>query len=184
MPDVFISYAREDGPIAREITEMLKAEDYSVFDDSAMAAGADFSTITEKALTNSKAVVVLLSRNSNRSKLVDIQLRDALQRGQVIIPVLLDEEAKSNWVWPLVSDRKAIEINSPARIQEVVSEVNRAVGDVHERLYAPATRNASAAAPAAEATSRSGSHALRFTLFLVAVFLSAIAGALGMWLLK
>ena len=101
MPNVFISYAREDGPVAHQLSELLEAEGQTVFFDFALAAGEDFSRSMQKALSDAEAVVVLLSRNSNRSRWVDAELRSALQGGKVIIPVLLDEEATSNWVLAL-----------------------------------------------------------------------------------
>lgn len=159
MANVFISYASEDRPIAMLLSDMLKADGQKVFVDQALVAGADYSQQIEKALADAKAVVVLLSRNSNRSKWVEAELRSALQKGHVVIPVLLDEDAMNNWVWPLISDRQAIRIDSPAQIAEVVREINRAVGGT-DRFHSAARS--------------------RWLVLLVAV-LSAIAGALFTW---
>jgi len=159
MANVFISYADEDGLIARELTRKLEAEGQSVFRDHAIAAGDEFTTTIKRALSEAAVVVVLLSRNSNRSQWVEAELRSALQSGHVIIPVLLDEEATDNWVWPLISDRHAIRIDSPAQIGEVVREVSRVLGTVPQ---APRTPRA------------------RWLILLVAV-LSAVAGALVTW---
>ena len=153
---------------------MLRSDGQEVFSDhGAIAAGADFSASIEKALADSKAVVVLLSRNSNRSKWVEAELRSALQSGHVVNPVLLDEEATNNWVWPLISDRHAIKIDSSARIEEVVREVNRAVGgaDTSPREVNPAVGGADRSPSAARS---------RWVILLVAV-LSAIVGALVTW---
>ena len=167
MPNVFISYAREDSQVAQQLSDLLQAEGQSVFFDFALAAGEDFSRSIEKALGDAAAVVVLLSRNSNRSRWVDAELRSALQSGKVVIPVLLDEEATSNWVWPLVSDRNAIRLESPREMAEVVRQVNQAIGYVDR--------------PPTEAPYLASFHARsRWVMLLVAV-LSALVGALVTW---
>lgn len=164
MPNVFISYSREDSQVARQLSEMLEAEGQRVFFDFAIAAGEDFTRTVERALADAEAVVVLLSKNSNRSRWVDAELRGALQGGKVVIPVLLDEEAKSNWVWPLISDRNAIKLESPQQLAEVVRQVNRAIGYVDR----PPTKPSNAA--------RS-----RWWVTLLVAVLSAIVGALVTW---
>lgn len=141
------------------------------FDQGSIAAGADFSENIERAFSDAKAIVVLLSRNSNRSRWVDAEVRSALQSGKVVIPVLLDEEATNNWVWPLVSDRKAIRLGSPGELGEVVREINRAIGHLDMPLVMRS-------APMESSASRS-----RSLILLVAVF-SALAGALAVWFTK
>lgn len=165
MANVFISYASEDRAIGRLLSDRLQADGQSVFFDHALVGGSDFSSSIEEALVNAKAVVVLLSRNSNRSKWVEAEFRRALQSGHVVIPVLLDEEAMNNWVWPLVSDRHAIKIDSPTQIEEVVREVNRAVGGADR-------------SPSAWSAVRS-----TWVVLLVGV-LSAIASALVTWFVR
>ena len=177
MANVFISYAAEDRGIANELSAMLQADGQSVFFDHAIAAGTNFSESIGKALAESKAVVVLLSRNSNRSKWVEMELRAALQRGHVVIPVLLDDEATNNWVWPLISDRQAIRIDSPTGIEEVVRAVNRAVG----WMASSNAEELTLAAPPS-AVHPSAVHS-RWLIVLVAI-LSAVAGALVMWFLR
>lgn len=164
MPNVFISYARQDSSVAHRLSEMLTAEGQTVFFDQAIAAGEDYSEIIENALTHAEAVVVLLSRNSNRSRWVDAELRSALQTGKVVIPVLLDEEATSNWVWPLVSDRKAIKLESPDQIAGVVDQILRAIGYTPDQAAYPVKSS-------------------RWVTLVIA-FLSAIVGALFMWLTR
>lgn len=169
MPDVFISYARQDQAVARKLSEMLEAEGQRVFFDQAIAAGESYTQRIDEALTNAKAVVVLLSRNSNRSEYVQAELRNGLRRGQVVIPVLLDDEATNNWVWPLISDRETIELKSPNQIDEVARLVNRAIRHTnapeHVAVLASAPRSAT----------------VPWITLLVAV-LSALVGALAVWL--
>jgi len=183
MSNVFISYARADSSIAHALSEMLQAEGQTVFFDFAIASGEDFSRNIEKALADASAVVVLLSENSNRSRFVGAEIRSALQAGKVVIPVLLDDEATNNWVWPLVSDRNAIRLESPNEISKVVKQVNRAIS-LEETLpedslmmKPPPFARSTAPAPA----SARRSVASRWVTLLIAIF-SALAGALVMWL--
>jgi hypothetical protein len=128
MANVFISYAREDAPLAERISDMLRADGQSVFiDQGTLVAGEHFSGQIVRALTNAQAVVVLLSRNANRSKWVEEELRLALEKGHRVIPVLLDEDATKNWVWPLISDRNAVRAKSSAGIDEIARQVTHYV---------------------------------------------------------
>jgi hypothetical protein len=86
MANVFISYAHEDRPIARQLSDMLQARGQRVFfDDQAIVSGVDFTNQTKEALAKADAIVVLLSRNSNRSKWVETELRSTLRKGQLVI---------------------------------------------------------------------------------------------------
>jgi hypothetical protein len=125
MPDVFISYASQDKAIAEAINERLRAEGHEVYFDHALAAGEDWSDSIAKRLASSNVVIVLLSENTNRRSWVEEELRDALRRGRVVIPVLLDKHATENWVWPLISDREAIAVDSPEDIGNIVRQVDR-----------------------------------------------------------
>ena len=126
MANVFISTARQDASIALRLAEILRADGQTVFyDDSSLVAGKTFSTRIAKELSSAQAIVVLLSRNSVRSNWVEKEFRTALERGGRVIPVLLDEEATNNWVWPLISDRHAIRLGSKLGIDEVVRQLKR-----------------------------------------------------------
>lgn len=163
MTDVFISYAREDAAIARHLREVLNKDGFEVFNDQAFVAGANFSKVITEELQNAKAVVVLLSRNSRRSKFVEAELREALEKGKgIVIPVLLDEEATENWIWPLVSNRHAVTVNSPEDIGAVAKIIERSLPD-HKRSVLSS----------------------RY-YWLIALFsiLSAVVSAIIVWLLK
>src|SRR6266545_3617516 len=88
MPDVFISYAHADAPAAERISEALKAQGLTVFSDRTIVAGDEFSHEIEKALSDSTAVVVLLSKHSSRRRWVEAEMRAALESRRAVIPVL------------------------------------------------------------------------------------------------
>lgn len=64
MPDVFLSYSREDQVTARRFAEGLQREGFDVWWDQALTIGEAFDKITENALDEARAVVVLWSRTS------------------------------------------------------------------------------------------------------------------------
>jgi TIR domain len=127
MADVFISYASGDSGAADQLALELKARGLSVFfDKGGLVAGTDFRQEIAQALGSAKAVVVLLSANTKRSSWVQEELSSVIERtdGPTVIPVLLDQHAKENWVWPLISDRMAVDLsNRQEKIGEVASRL-------------------------------------------------------------
>ena len=70
MPDVFISYAREDRERARVLAEALQARGWSVWWDRKIVAGQTFDETIEQQLETAKSVVVLWSEHSIGSEWV------------------------------------------------------------------------------------------------------------------
>lgn len=86
--DVFISYSREDRPVAEDLARQLGAAGYTVWWDRDLFAGADFERTIGEELATAKAVVVLWSAVSIRSGWVRDEAATAMERG-VLVPVLL-----------------------------------------------------------------------------------------------
>src|SRR5262245_11049323 len=109
MTKIFLACSRNDSREAQEVLRELKRRHASVLTDEEVlvSGGADSSRVVS-AIEAADMVIVLLSRHSRRDKPVDVVLADALER-KTIIPVLLDHEAKNNWIWPLIADRQTIE---------------------------------------------------------------------------
>ena len=128
MFEVFISYVHRDLKIAERIGDALKARNLSVYlDEDKLVAGNEFSPDIEEKLRNAKAAVLILSRHSKRSKWVDSETIEILRHVGVIVPFLLDEEAKNNWVWPLVSNRLAVTINPQTDFDELAQQIEDGV---------------------------------------------------------
>jgi hypothetical protein len=128
MNSVFISYSREDEAIAQALTKELKVRGLSVFVDRAIAAGEDFVHHTRVALQAAEIVVVLLSKNSLRSRWIKDEVATALESRKQVIPVLLDAAGKENWVWPLLADRLAVTVNSDADVHQLAANIARSIG--------------------------------------------------------
>ena len=88
MPDVFLSYAREDRERAQKVAA-LEARGLSVWWDRNIAAGETFDQAIERELDAAKSVVVLWSENSVPSEWVRNEAAAASERG-VLVPVMID----------------------------------------------------------------------------------------------
>lgn len=90
MPDIFLSYCREDQPVARHFAEGLEREGFSVWWDQALSAGESFDKATEKALKDARAVVVLWSKRSVESRWVRSEATLADRYG-TLVPATIEE---------------------------------------------------------------------------------------------
>lgn len=181
MPDVFLSYAHADAPAAMRLADGLQARGLTVFRDFAIVAGEDFSRQIESALADSAAVVVLLSSHASRSHWVESELRSALKSRKNIIPVLLGRDATENWVWPLISDRQAVQVESEADFHNVVAQVMMALGRTVPTARDPMASAPMVSAPGASAPARARS--VSWLTVIIAV-LSGLIGAIISWLAR
>lgn len=90
MPDVFISYNREDRDRAGVIANALEAEGFSVWWDAALRAGETYDEVTEKNLRTAGAVVVLWSKQSSNSKWVRAEATVG-ERSSTLVPALIED---------------------------------------------------------------------------------------------
>jgi hypothetical protein len=70
MADIFISYARPDRDAAKRLAERLAARGYQVWWDAELVGSDDFRDVIFEELTLAKAVIVIWSEHSVRSKFV------------------------------------------------------------------------------------------------------------------
>lgn len=89
MPDVFLSYSREDQATARRYADALACEGFSVWWDQSLAAGEHYDKVTEQALREAKAVVVLWSRHSVDSRWVRAEATIADRNG-TLVPAMIE----------------------------------------------------------------------------------------------
>lgn len=89
MPDIFLSYNREDQQKAKLIANALAEEGFDVWWDTILRAGQTYDEVTERQLHASRAVVVLWSSRSVKSKWVraEATLGD---RKSALIPVMIE----------------------------------------------------------------------------------------------
>jgi formylglycine-generating enzyme required for sulfatase activity len=90
VPDVFISYNREDRETARLVASGLEAEGFSVWWDAALRAGETYDEVTEQNLRQAGAVVVLWSKRSANSKWVRAEATVG-ERSSTLVPALIED---------------------------------------------------------------------------------------------
>jgi formylglycine-generating enzyme required for sulfatase activity len=90
LPDVFVSYNRDDREVARAVAAGLEAEGFSVWWDAALRAGEYYEEVTEKNLRSAAAVVVLWSKRSVGSKWVRAEATVG-ERSSVLVPALIED---------------------------------------------------------------------------------------------
>ena len=88
MADVFISYAREDRPVAERLAATLEAAGRSVWWDREILPGHDFTAVIAAELAVAKAVIVIWSPASLASGWVRDEASEGLER-RALVPVRL-----------------------------------------------------------------------------------------------
>ena len=89
MPDIFLSYSRDDQPTARLFAAGFERAGFSVWWDQTLRSGENYDQVTERALRDAKAVVVLWSRKSVDSRWVRAEATQADRNG-TLVPVMIE----------------------------------------------------------------------------------------------
>ena len=87
--DIFISYSREDREVVRRFAQALTDERYRVWWDGALHSGETFDEVIEEQLRAAKAVVVLWSPRSVKSRWVRAEATLADRRNK-LVPVIIE----------------------------------------------------------------------------------------------
>ena len=89
VPDIFLSYNREDQAKARLFADAFVAEGFHVWWDTTLRAGEAYDEVTEKALREANAVVVLWSKKSVASRWVRAEATVA-HRQKTLVPAMIE----------------------------------------------------------------------------------------------
>ena len=89
MPDILLSYNREDQPRAKVFAEAFEAQGFSVWWDVGLKAGEAYDEVTENSLRTAKAVVVLWSKKSVASRWVRAEATLA-DRNKTLVPCMIE----------------------------------------------------------------------------------------------
>lgn len=176
--DIFLSYSREDQPVARRFAEGLEREGFSVWWDQSLHSGEAYDKVTEAALRQAKAVVVLWSKASVESRWVRAEATTADRLG-TLVPAMI-EPCNRPIMFELTHTAELSEwkgdIRDPAWRAYLV-DLRRAV-ERHAASREPGAASAPAASPAK--VPRAPSRRPLLVLALTAAVL--LGGALIWWL--
>jgi TolB-like protein/Flp pilus assembly protein TadD len=89
MPDVFLSYNREDAAVAKLFADAFAREGFDVWWDVTLRSGETYDEVTEAALRGAKAVVVLWSPRSVASHWVRAEATIA-HRARTFVPATIE----------------------------------------------------------------------------------------------
>ena len=89
MPDIFLSYNREDQARAKVFAEAFEAQGFNVWWDVGLRTGEAYDEVTETALRTAKAVVVLWSKKSVASRWVRAEATLA-DRNKTLVPCMIE----------------------------------------------------------------------------------------------
>jgi DnaJ-class molecular chaperone len=90
MNQIFISYKREEQPIARKLANALETNGWSVWWDPKLRVGEHFDDAIEQALAVANCVIVVWSKKSVKSQYVKDEANYALNRKK-LLPVAIEE---------------------------------------------------------------------------------------------
>jgi hypothetical protein len=126
MPDVFLSYAREDEKAAKSIAELLTRVGWSVFWDRSIPLGQEWRTFIDDAIESARCVVVLWSEHSVVSRWVVDEAEEGIRRG-ILVPVLIRQarvpRGFRQYQYADLTDGD-LSLSSP-RMQALVGEIRR-----------------------------------------------------------
>ncbi len=89
MPDIFLSYNREDQARAKLFADAFQAQGFDVWWDVGLKTGEAYDQVTEKALRTARAVVVLWSKKSVESRWVRAEATLA-DRNKTLVPCMIE----------------------------------------------------------------------------------------------
>ncbi|MEQ1782620.1 MAG: TIR domain-containing protein [Hyphomonadaceae bacterium] len=89
MTDIFLSYNREDQARAKLFAEAFERHGFKVWWDVGLKTGEAYDQVTEKALREAKAVVVLWSKRSVESRWVRAEATLA-DRNKTLVPCMIE----------------------------------------------------------------------------------------------
>ena len=124
MADVFISYKREDIEEASALADMLQAAGYSVWWDSALLAGEEFSSVIDRELKAARAVVVIWSPLSIQSKWVRAEALYAFNNETLVS--LRTEDLDVNQLMAIFQQMHVAPVREPAAVLRSVGRLTGA----------------------------------------------------------
>lgn len=142
MADVFLSYSRDDQPVARRFAEGLLQEGFTVWWDQSLAAGEAFDQVTEQALDAARSVMVLWSKKSVDSRWVRAEATQAHANNR-LVPVMI-EPCRRPIMFELTHTAELSDWRGDredARWRSLIDDIRRMIGGENGNGFVPAPRS-------------------------------------------
>jgi hypothetical protein len=95
MGHIFISYSHKDKEYVHKLEKTLQNEGFEVWIDDRIHYGSEWPKVVERNLDASDGIVIVLSKNSHESDMVQNEVTRARDKKIPIFPLLLDGD---NWL--------------------------------------------------------------------------------------
>ena len=154
MPDLFISYKREEQDIARKLADALEASGFTVWWDPKLVAGELYDDAIERALEESTLVIVLWSSAAVESQFVKDEANHALESGK-LVPVAIDAVQppfRFRRVQTADLSDRDLRPDAPA-VRKLVTDIRARIGgslDAESKKTAPGRERSAIGAPEIE----------------------------------
>jgi len=91
-PKIFLSYARQDKPIAKKLEQALRAHGYAVWrDQESIYGGQNWPKAIGEAVVANDVALLVWSKHASKSHFVEFEWSTAIALKKTIIPCLLDD---------------------------------------------------------------------------------------------
>lgn len=132
---VYISYAKRDEPLARQIKNGLEEKDYQVFfPPDSIPAGGLFTDIAENAIAEASqagCVAVLITENSMRAKWMEYEIAEAISQRGNLLPIIVGDVKfdMDNPLWRALARYNGVALpTSPTK--EMIDKMIDQIGDM------------------------------------------------------
>lgn len=123
MTTVFINHSYLEKDAARALADALRAAGLDAWlAEEQFIAGQDLPSSLSDAVAKADAVVALLSKRSQQSAWLSLEVAAAIAHDKRVIPVLLDEEVDVPFV---LCDRAQLSLTGPGGYTEVAQKIAR-----------------------------------------------------------
>jgi threonyl-tRNA synthetase len=90
---IFISYSHKDKEYVHKLQEALQKEDFDAWIDDRIDYGDEWLKVIEKHLDECGAFIIVMSKSSYESDMVQNELTRAREKKKPIFPLLLEGES-------------------------------------------------------------------------------------------
>ena len=147
MPEVFISHAEEDSLVAGQLAALLEARGFVTwYYERDVIPGPSYLQQTQQAISQTPAVLLLISSHSLGSREISSELSMAHRYGRCFLPVLVDvpqselDRRQPEWT-AILGLSASVPLNS-GNLDSIATRIERgwslAVFSLHNRLTPPA----------------------------------------------